>query len=93
MPLLLRKSNAQAHIEGWVDGWADDDYCVIENERVVGRFRAEVILGHPRWRWAINGVPYGLPPPHNGIANTLEDAKAAFKKRYEEIMGRVGDRI
>jgi len=63
---------------------------VIENERVVGRIHAEVILGQLRWRWAINGGPYALPPPHNGIANTLEDAKADFKKRYEEIKGRRG---
>jgi hypothetical protein len=85
MTLLLRKSNAQARIEGWVQVWTDDDHCVIDDERVVGRIRAEVILGQPKWRWAINGVRYGLPPPHSGVANTLDDAKAAFKARYEAI--------
>src|SRR5215471_18081486 len=80
---LFRKSNVQALKEGWVQVWADDDFCVIDDERVVGCIRAEVILGHPKWRWAINGVPHGLPPPHNGIAATLNGAKAAFKDRYE----------
>ena len=85
MTLLLRKSNVQALKEGWVQVWADDDFSVIENERAVGCIRAEVILGQPKWRWAINNVPHGLPPPHNGVANTLDDAKVAFKQRYEEI--------
>jgi hypothetical protein len=25
------------------------------------------------------------PPPNAGIADTLDDAKAAFKKRYAEV--------
>jgi len=57
--------------------------CVIDDERVVGCIRAEVVLGQPKWRVAINGVSHGLPPPHNGVANTLDEAKAAFKQRYE----------
>ena len=55
--LFLRKTNVQALKEGWAQVWADDDFCVIDNERVVGCIRAEVILGQPKWRWAINGVP------------------------------------
>jgi hypothetical protein len=26
-----------------------------------------------------------IPPPNRGMADTLEEAKAAFKKRYEEV--------
>jgi len=73
-----------------VQVWTDDHYCVIDDERVVGCIRAEVILGKPKWRWAIDGVPHGLLPPHNGVANPLDDAKAAFKKRYEAIKVRNG---
>ena len=40
MTLLLRRANAQARIEGWVDCWANDDYAVIDDERVVGRIHA-----------------------------------------------------
>jgi len=49
---------------------------------LLGRIYADVVLGVAKWRWAINGTPEGLPPPHNCIATTLEDAKAAFKQRY-----------
>jgi hypothetical protein len=41
--------------------------------------------------WSINTTPYPAPPPHNGLANTLEDATQAFKTRYEE-MNRMGAR-
>ena len=41
MTLLLRKANAQAHIEGWVDGCADTDYAVLDGERIVGRIYQE----------------------------------------------------
>lgn len=26
-----------------------------------------------------------VPPPHNAVAKKLDEAKAAFKRRYEEI--------
>jgi len=42
--LLLRKSNVQARIEGWVQCSGDEDYCVLEDERLVGRIYADVIL-------------------------------------------------
>jgi hypothetical protein len=45
MPLLLRKANVQAALEGRAQGWADDDHCVIEDERVVGRIYREAQLG------------------------------------------------
>jgi hypothetical protein len=32
-------------------------------------------------------VSHGLPPPHNGVVKTLDEAKAAFKARYEAIRG------
>jgi len=89
MSLLLRKSSAQALKEGWVQVRADDDYCVVENERVVGASGPRSSWASQKGRWAINGVPHGLPP-HNGGANMLDDAKAAFKKRYEEITSRSG---
>ena len=56
MTLLLHKANAQARIEGWVQVWTEDHYCVIDDERAVGCIRAEVVPGQPKWRWAINGV-------------------------------------
>lgn len=34
-----------------------------------------------KWRWFLNTspLPVPVPVPHNGVENSLEDAKAAFK--------------
>jgi hypothetical protein len=45
----------------------------------------ETIHGELKWQWSINTSPYPAPPPHNGIAPTLDAAKQAFKARYEEM--------
>jgi hypothetical protein len=51
MTLLLRKSSAQARIEGWEsDNWSDGDYAVVE-DTIVGRIYREMILGKPKRRW------------------------------------------
>jgi hypothetical protein len=90
MTLLLRKSSAQAHIEGWDPrNWSDDDYVVVD-DAIVGRIYREMIIGKPKWRWFLQcireaGPGRPIPPPNQGMADTLEEAKAAFKKRYEEV--------
>jgi hypothetical protein len=47
---------------------------------------AGIILGLPKWRWFLQTVP--ATPPIQGVANTLDETKAAFKKRYEQLMGK-----
>ena len=45
MTLLLRKSSAQARIEGWDPrNRNDDDYAVVD-DTIVGRIYREVIIG------------------------------------------------
>ena len=90
MTLLLRKSSAQARIEGWDPRiWPDDDYAVVD-DMIVGRIYREMILGEPKWKWCLPQIPEAgpgrpIPPPNQGMAGTLEEAQAAFKKRYEEV--------
>jgi hypothetical protein len=36
-----------------------------------------------KWLWFLQTDP--APPPNKGIADTLDEAKAAFKKRYAEV--------
>ena len=90
MTLLLRRSSAQARIEGWDSGnWPDYDYAVVD-DTIVGRIYREMILGKPKWRWFLQQIPEAgpgrpIPPPNQGMADTLEEAQAAFKKRYEEV--------
>jgi hypothetical protein len=88
MTLLLRKTRAQARIEGLdARGWSEDDYAVVDGETRVGRIYKEPIHGQPKWRWFLQTVP--APPPNQGMTDTLEEAKAEFKRRYEEVKSKV----
>jgi hypothetical protein len=57
MTLLLRKSSAQARIEGWDPrNRSDDDYAVVD-DTIVGRIYREIIIGKPKWRWFVQCIP------------------------------------
>jgi hypothetical protein len=58
------------------------DYAVVDETRI-GRTYREPIHGEMKWRWFLQTVP--APPPYSGMADTLDEAKAAFAKRYAEI--------
>jgi hypothetical protein len=83
MTLLLRKTSAQDRIMGWnAIPQPDDDYVIIDDEVMVGRIYREVINGEPKWRWFLQTVP--ATPPKTGAVDTLDEAKAAFERRYGE---------
>jgi hypothetical protein len=87
MSLILRKTRTQARIEGLNPSiWGEDDYSVIDGETRVGRIYRERIQGEWRWLWFLQTEP--APPPNQGVAGTLEEAKAEFKRRYAEVRGR-----
>jgi hypothetical protein len=67
---------------GWEE--AKDDYIILDGDMSVGRIYKEV-HGEARWFWSVNTGPYPAPPPNNGLAKTLEEAKQQFKERYEEM--------
>jgi hypothetical protein len=53
MTLILRKSSAQARIEGRNPAiWPDDDYAIVDDDIPVGRIHGELIDGEPKWRWS-----------------------------------------
>jgi hypothetical protein len=82
--LILRKQHAQDRIEGQEPpaDWSDDDYAVVD-ETVVGRIYRQPVEGDLKWLWFLQTTP--AQPPKQGIADTLEDARAALAARYEEI--------
>jgi hypothetical protein len=85
--LLLRKTKAQALIAGWNPNiWGEDDYCVLDGDVVVGRIYPELIKGERKWMWFLQTEP--APPPNSGVVSSLEEAMAAFKRRYQEVRGR-----
>jgi hypothetical protein len=83
MTLLLHKTRAQARIEGLdLTIWDEDDYATVD-ETTVGRLYTQRIHGDMKWVWYLQTDP--VSSPNTGIADTLDEAKAAFKKRYEEV--------
>ena len=57
MRLLLRKSSAQARIEGWDPrNRSDDDYAVVD-DTIVGRIYREMILGNRSGGGSCNRSP------------------------------------
>ncbi len=86
--LLLRKMRKHARIRGFDPrGWSEDDYAVIDGQTCVGRIYRELIHGEPKWRWFLQTVP--APLPNRGKADTLEEAKSGFKRRYAEVKGSI----
>ena len=84
MTLILRKGSAQARIAGFERlNWADDDYDIVDETTVVGRIYRERLIGAFKWRWFLQTVP--ATPPNERIADSLDEAKAAFKARYEPV--------
>ena len=83
MTLILRRMRAQDRIEGRepIDT-GEDDYAVVDETRI-GRIYREPIHGEMKWHWLLQTVP--APPPNSGMAHALDEAKAAFAKRYEEV--------
>ena len=85
MTLVLRKQGAEDYIEGREPppDWSGDDYAVVD-EMLVGRIYRQQVQGDIKWLWFLHTVP--APRPNQGIADTLEEAKAALASRYEQVM-------
>ena len=83
MTLLLRKQHTQDRIEG-LDSfdWGEDDYAVVD-ERQIGRIYKERVPAGVKWLWFLQVVE--APLPNKGIADTLDEAKAALATRYEAV--------
>ena len=61
----------------------DNDFCVISEQRTVGRIReaTERAGFNPGWMWSIT-VPLPIPAWGNGYADTFDEAKAQFKAAW-----------
>jgi hypothetical protein len=53
------------------------------DERQIGRIYKERVPAGVKWLWSLQVAR--APPPNEGIADTLDEAKEAFAKRYEEV--------
>jgi hypothetical protein len=76
--LTLRRANV-SRISG---EWNDDDYDVFDGGRDVGRIFRQV---NGQWFW---GVSFQLTGRKSyGLADSLDEAKAAFRAEYEAWKG------
>jgi hypothetical protein len=66
------------------------DYHVMHGEWQIGQIdkRPSLIGPEPRWLWALNGIPVGMPRGMRlaGATVTLEEAQAGLKQSWEEWM-------
>jgi hypothetical protein len=80
MASILRKQTDEDRVEGRKPlDWGENDYAVL-GETLIGRIYKEEGL---KWRWYLEIAP--VPPPYEGVADTLDEARAAIAKRYREI--------
>jgi hypothetical protein len=78
LTLILRRTYVHARVVGWNPKIpSHDDFCILDGERDVGRIYPELIHGKRKWLWFLQTEP--APPPNRGMADTLEEAKTAFK--------------
>lgn len=83
MTLVLRRQYVQDRKEGREPGgYSVDDYAVVDGTRV-GRIHREVENGVPKWLWSLQIGP--TQPASSGVADTLEQARAAVARRWEEL--------
>ena|SRR5258708_5570557 len=86
MTLVFRKQRAQDRIEGrYSFDWGEDDYAVIDETQVYETqiiYKERVPAG-VKWLWILQVVR--APPPNKGIADTLDEAKAALHRFAERL--------
>lgn len=77
MPLTLRRTNLTGS-----DGQpVENDYTVYEDGKIVGRIYLSSHYGPEEWFWGNNRFPNSAND--RGHVGSLEEAKAAFKARWE----------
>jgi hypothetical protein len=72
----------------WSDGYSStDDYMVIHDGRKIGRIYRMDSTARELWLWTqINwGPSHG---PNGGVADTLDDAKATFRRAWDSYHAR-----
>jgi hypothetical protein len=77
--------NVHAALKGMTLGWAETDFVILDGEKSVGGIYGDTIIGEVKWHWSINTSPFPAPQPNNGYSNSLEEAKQAFKERYQQM--------
>jgi hypothetical protein len=62
-----------------------DDYEVRCDGRTVGRIHRMNSVGRELWRWTQSGIFQPTHGPNGGVADTMDDAKAAFRAAWKRL--------
>jgi hypothetical protein len=57
----------------------------VVDETLIGRIYRQPVQGDLKWLWFLQTAL--APPPNQGVADTLEEARAALAARYEQVKG------
>ena len=60
-----------------------DDYNIIHKGQIVGRIYRMNGTGRELWRWTQSGLAQPRHGPNGGVANTLDEAKTAFRRAWD----------
>jgi hypothetical protein len=91
MILVLRMQEAQDRIEGQEPFERGvDDYAVLVETRI-GRIYSQQLQTGLKWHWSLEVAP--ASPPNQGIAGTLDEAKAALVKHYKGVKRGMGGSV
>jgi len=72
----------------WSDGTSrPDDFNVIHDGRIVGCMYRMNSTGRELWRWTQSGIFQPTHGENGGVADTLDDAKAAFRAAWDRQFG------
>jgi len=68
----------------WLDGHhRPDDYEIINAGQTVGRVYRMKSTGRELWRWTQIGMRAPSHGPNGGVADSLDEAKAAFREAWD----------
>jgi hypothetical protein len=69
----------------WSDGTSrPDDYNVVYEGQRVGRIYRMNSTGRELWRWTQSWIFQPTHGANGGVADTLDEAKAAFRSAWEQ---------
>src|SRR5262245_14880252 len=86
MTLVLRLQTAPDRIEGQEPFESEEDGYALIKETRIGRIYCQQRQVGLKWHWSLEVAP--MSSANQGIADTLDEAKAALAKRYEEVSQR-----
>jgi hypothetical protein len=69
-----------------------DDYNIIHEGQIVGRMYRMNSTGRELWRWTRSGIFQPSHGPNGGVADSRDEAKAAFRAAWQRRLSGTEER-